>query len=164
MGRAMKDQTQNLGERTLADIGLEQFATYLMNRIMARYNAGLSDKVRSLGLNTAKTRALAVLSVIDTPTITELAAYAVIEKSALSRALDALEAAGHVARRIDDQDSRTYRIRITNLGRKTFQDVWPDMLAAHDALFDGIDDQERHAFIGTLNKILHNTHTRDRHG
>jgi hypothetical protein len=54
------DPLQRLGE-----IGLSNFAPYLMNRIMGRYNADLRQEMTGLGLTTPKMRALAVLSVID---------------------------------------------------------------------------------------------------
>ena len=51
--------------RTLGEIGLQNFAPYLMNRIMGRYNQSLHEQLGKAGLSVAKMRALAVLSVID---------------------------------------------------------------------------------------------------
>ena len=67
----------------LGEIGLTNFAPYLMNRIMGRYNASLRDEMAGLGLTTPKMRALAVLSVIEGPLIRELAVYSVVEQSTL---------------------------------------------------------------------------------
>ena len=50
---------------TLGQIGLQQFAPYLMNRIMGRYNATLRDDFRKQGLTIPQVRTLAVLSVTD---------------------------------------------------------------------------------------------------
>ena len=47
---------------TLGQIGLQHFAPYLMNRIMARWNADLAADFREHGL-TIQMRTLAVLSV-----------------------------------------------------------------------------------------------------
>ncbi len=71
--------------RRLGEIGLQNYAPYLMNRIMGRYNASLREEMAALGLTTPKMRALAVLSVVDGPLIRELAVYAVVEQSTLSR-------------------------------------------------------------------------------
>ena len=84
----MKDDTPLTAR--LGEIGLFNFAPYLMNRIMGRYNASLRDEMGDLGLSTPKMRALAVLSVMDGPLIGELAIYAVVEQSTFSRALDQL--------------------------------------------------------------------------
>jgi len=74
----MTDQRRIAGLPGLGEIGLGNFAPYLMNRIMGRYNASLRADLAGLGLTTPKMRALAVLSVIDAPLIRELAVYAVV--------------------------------------------------------------------------------------
>ena len=157
----MKAQMRKKPHTTLGQIGLDNFATYLMNRIMARYNANLRSQIQSLGLNTAKMRTLAVLSIIKAPLISELAVYSVSEISSLSRALDALENDGLIIRSMDPNDSRAFRVSITAAGRDAFEKMWPDMLESYDAMFAGIDDEERHACIGTLKKMLNNTRIHD---
>jgi DNA-binding MarR family transcriptional regulator len=146
----------SLGETGLGEIGLQNFAPYLMNRIMGRYNASLREEMAALGLTTPKMRALAVLSVIEAPTQGELAVYTVTEPSTLSRALDALEAEGLVARAADDGDSRVVRVRATDAGRAAFGTLWPHMAAAQARMFRGIGRDERRAFVGTLQKMLAN--------
>ncbi|MES2664534.1 MAG: MarR family transcriptional regulator [Pseudomonadota bacterium] len=142
--------------RPLGDIGLSNYAPYLMNRIMGRYNASLREEMAGLGLSTPKMRALAVLSVIDGPLIRELAVYAVVEQSTLSRSLDQLEADGLIRREADAVDTRGTRISITDAGRAAFDQLWPHMAAAQARMFRGIADDERRAFVGTLQKMLAN--------
>jgi DNA-binding MarR family transcriptional regulator len=143
-------------EPRLGEIGLQNFAPYLMNRIMGRYNASLREEMAGLGLTTPKMRALAVLSVIDGPLIRELAVYAVAEQSTLSRALDALASEGLIRRETDASDSRATRVYITDAGRAAFETLWPHMAEAHARMFRGIPDEERRAFVGTLQKMLRN--------
>ena len=140
----------------LGEIGLQQFAPYLMNRIMGRYNASLREDLAKLGLTTPKMRALAVLSVIDNLAISRLAVYAITEQSTLSRALDALEADGLVRRTADPEDSRATRISITEAGRAAFETLWPTMRHTYNHMFAGIDVAEHAAFVATLQKILLN--------
>lgn len=140
----------------LGEIGLQQFALYLMNRIMGRYNASLREDLAKLGLTTPKMRALAVLSVIDNLVIGRLAVYAVVEQSTLSRALDALEADGLVRRTVDPEDSRATRISITEAGRAAFETLWPTMRHSYNHMFAGIDAAEQAAFVATLQKMLVN--------
>ena len=140
----------------LGEIGLFNFAPYLMNRIMGRYNASLRDEMAGLGLSTPKMRCLAVLSVIEGPLIGELAVYAIVEQSTLSRALDQLVADGLVRREADANDSRATRVYITDAGRAAFETLWPHMAATYARMFRGISDDERSAFVGTLQKMLIN--------
>ena len=132
----------------LGEIGLSNFAPYLMNRIMGRYNADLRQEMTELGLTTPKMRALAVLSVIDALPISELAVYAVVEQSTLSRALD-------------PNDSRVTRIGITDTGRAALDQLWPSMAQSYAQMFKDIPDEERQAFVTTLQKVLKNIRKHD---
>jgi DNA-binding MarR family transcriptional regulator len=141
---------------SLAEIGLNEFAPYLMNRIMGRYNASLRAEMAALGLSTPKMRALAVLSVTGGLPIGRLAVYAVVEQSTLSRALDGLEAEGLVRREGDPGDSRVTQVHLTEAGRVAFDRLWPHMARAYGRMFAGIPEDERRAFTATLHRILAN--------
>lgn len=150
----MNDETPR--KPRLGEIGLTSFAPYLMNRIMGRYNAGFRDEMAEMGLTTPKARALAVLSVVEGPLIKELSVYTVVDQSTLSRALDQLQTEGLVRRAVDASDSRAVRVFITEAGRALFDELWPHMADAQSRMFRGIPDDERRAFIATLQKMLVN--------
>ena len=141
---------------TLGQIGLQQFAPYLMNRIMGRYNATLRADLRRQGLTVPQVRALAVLSVADGVTINELSVYTVIEQSTMSRTLDSLEAQGFVRREASEADSRVRKCYLTDEGRAEFNRAWPAMHDAFESMFADIDDAEYSALIVTLQKMLRN--------
>ena len=157
----MNDHPANGDTPHLGEIGLENFAPYLMNRIMGRYNASLRDEMATLGLTTPQMRSLAVLSVIDGILIRELSVYAVVEQSTLSRAIDALSRDGLIRRETDAEDSRATRIFLTGAGRKTHERLWPHMVAFYEQMFVGIDREERRAFVGTLQTMLANIRKHD---
>lgn len=157
----MTDQRRITGQPALGEIGLGNFAPYLMNRIMGRYNASLRADLAGLGLTTPKMRALAVLSVIDAPLIRDLAVYAVVEQSTLSRALDQLAGEGLILRETDAGDSRAIRVHITEAGRAAFEAMWPQMAASYARMFQGIPEDERRAFVATLQKMLGNIRKHD---
>ena len=146
---------------SLGDMGLDGFAPYLMNRIMGRYNAALQEEMSKLGLTTPQMRSLAVLSVRDGILIRELAVYAVVQQSTLSRGLDTLAQNGLVLRQPDPDDSRATRIFLTDAGREAFRRLWPHMSDAYHAMFVGIEGDEKQAFIGTLQKVLKNIRKHD---
>jgi len=148
-------------QQGLADIGLANFAPYLMNRIMGRYNAALRGEMADLGLTTPKMRTLAVLSVDDGLLIGALAVYAVVEQSTLSRALDQLGSDGLIRRETDSSDSRATRIFITDAGRQVFEALWPQIAQSYARMLHGIDEGERRAFVGTLQKVLRNIRHHD---
>ncbi|MEP5731143.1 MAG: MarR family transcriptional regulator [Sulfitobacter sp.] len=145
----------------LGEMGLDNFAPYLMNRIMGRYNAALQEEMADQGLTTPQMRSLAVLSVIDGILIRELAVYAVVQQSTLSRALDTLFQNGLIRRETDEHDSRATRIFITDTGRVAYEKLWPHMAEAYGAMFKGVNDEEKRAFVGTLQTILRNIRKHD---
>ncbi|TDE39812.1 MarR family winged helix-turn-helix transcriptional regulator [Antarcticimicrobium sediminis] len=150
----MKDQVT--APRRLGEIGLNNFAPYLMNRIMGRYNASLREDMAHQGMSTPKMRALAVLAVIDGILIRELSIYAVVEQSTLSRALDGLAGDGLIRRETDKDDSRATRVFITETGRAAFERHWPAMARAYEQMFHGISEAEQQAFLAILHKLLRN--------
>ena len=147
--------------RRLGEIGLENFAPYLMNRIMGRYNANLREEMADLGLTTPQMRALSVLSAMDNILIRELAVYAVVEQSTLSRALDSLANSGLIKRQTDANDSRATRVSLTDAGHAAYERLWPHMAAFYEQMFDGVEPQEQRAFVGTLQTLLGNIRKHD---
>jgi len=145
----------------LAEMGLENFAPYLMNRIIGRYNAALQTEMAALGLTTPQMRSLAVLSTIDGILIRELAVYAVVQQSTLSRALDALSHEGLIRRETDEIDSRATRVFLTSRGRAAYDRLWPHMSQAYEAMFKGINGDQKHAFVETLKTMLRNIRKHD---
>ncbi len=149
-------QTPESGIGRLDQIGLDNFAPYLMNRIMGRYNASLRAEMAKLGLTTPQMRALAVLSVHDGILIRQLAVYAVVEQSTLSRALDKLDRDGKIRRQTDMGDNRATRVFLTQAGREDYLRLWPHMAQSYARMFRGIGEEEQRVFVGTLQKILAN--------
>ncbi|SFS83900.1 DNA-binding transcriptional regulator, MarR family [Sulfitobacter marinus] len=156
-----KDRPAKHTDPTLAEIGLDQFAPYLMNRIMGRYNAAMQEEMAKLGLTTPQMRSLAVLSVHDGILIRELAVFAVVQQSTLSRGLDSLAQNGLVRRQPDPDDSRATRIFLTDDGRAAFERLWPHMSDAYQAMFAGVGAAEKRAFVSTLQKMLKNIRKHD---
>ncbi len=145
----------------LGEIGLNNFAPYVMNRIMARWNANLAEDLKVRDMSTIKMRALAVLHVSGSLTINELSVLAVTEQSTMSRTVDALEEQGLILRTPRPDDMRVRDVAITAQGRAVFEDVWPLMYADLQRMLSGISEDEQFAFLATLHKILRNVRRHD---
>ena len=141
---------------TLGEIGLDHFAPYLLNRIVARWNADLASKLKEHDLNTIQMRTLAVLSLMSGATVNELAVYTVTEQSTMSRALDGMEADGLVRRRQREADMRVREIHVTEKGREAFREFWPEMHEAFGRMFAGISEAEYETLIRLLTRVLRN--------
>ena len=146
---------------TMGEIGLNHFAPYLMNRLMARWNVNMAEELKAHDITTAKMRALAVLSVSSSVTINELSVFAVTEQSTMSRTLDSLEEQGYIRRQPRVEDMRIRDVSITEEGRAAFEKIWPTMYDLFLQMFDGVDEAEYRAFLSTLHKVLHNIRKHD---
>ncbi len=162
-GAASKPSSEAMSKRVpaLAEIGLDHFAPYLLNRVSARWNADLQVRMREHGLNTIQMRTLAVLSVIPNATVNELAVYTVTEQSTMSRALDGIVREGLVRRQQRPGDARVREVHLTDAGRDVFRRFWPAMYAEYQRMFEGIDAEEWDGFVATLNKVLLNIRRND---
>jgi len=145
---------------TFGEIGLNQFAPYLLNRLSARWNGDLRDVLNDLGVGTTKMRALAVLSVASGITINELAVFAVTEQSTMSRTLDTLEEEGLVRRQTKADDLRVREVFITEKGLGLFAAMWPAIYDLYARFFEGVQEMEFRGFIATLHKMLRNSQER----
>ena len=141
---------------TMGEIGLNNFAPYLMNRVISRWNANLADDLKALDMTTAKMRALAILAITPSVTINELSVFAVTEQSTMSRTLDSLEDQGFIRRQPRADDMRVRDVTITEEGRAAFEKIWPTMYDDFLKMFQGIEEEEYKTFVAVLHKILQN--------
>ncbi len=143
---------------SLGQIGLQQFAPYLINSVSLSWTTHLAEALKAHDMTTTKMRALAILSISSPVTINELSFYALTEQSTMSRTLDALEDQGFIVRRPRPEDLRVRDVDITQAGRDAFAKVWPTMYELLLKMLDGVDSEEYKAFIATLHKIILNIH------
>ncbi|MFM8746278.1 MAG: MarR family winged helix-turn-helix transcriptional regulator [Aestuariivirga sp.] len=141
---------------SLAEIGLNHFVPYLLNRIAAIWNAELADELRKFDLTTPQMRALAVLGINSGLTINELSTLTVTEQSTMSRSLDTLESRGLVRRKPRASDLRVREVEITAAGRALFDTFWPLMFGRYQQMFRGISEDDFSQLVATLQRILRN--------
>ena len=146
---------------TMGEIGLNNFAPYLMNRIVSRWNANLAEDLKPLDMTTVKMRALAILSLTPSLTINELSVFAVTEQSTMSRTLDSLEEQGYIRRQPRADDMRIRDVTITENGRAAFEQVWPTMYGDFLKLFQGIEEEQYKTFVDVLHRLLQNIRKHD---
>lgn len=139
---------------SFAELGLERFAPYLINRISERWNTNIREALKGTGLTTMRMRALATLSERPGLTINELSVLAVSEQSTMSRNLDALEEAKLIRRVPKSDDMRAREIYITSAGQRALDAFWPKMHAQYQHLLSGLTPRERDELLRLLSKLL----------
>lgn len=133
---------------------LEAFTPYLMNRVLARYNLGIEEALRSEGISTVQMRTLAVLHDAGAQTVNDLAVLTVTKQSSLSKTLDLMQAAGLIRREAGETDSRVRMIHLTEAGLAAYRRAWPAMERMQDILLADLLPDERLLLNGLMARIL----------
>jgi DNA-binding MarR family transcriptional regulator len=99
------------------------FLPYLIARLAYQLNGDLIEKLRHEGINVSRWRILAVLAMGDGVTISKIIDRAMMQQSALSRALMNMESEGYVRRGPRRDDARYVEVFLTDKGRALFHSL-----------------------------------------
>ena len=129
---------------------------YLMNRVVHRMNDELHARLREQRLSFQHWRVLALLADAGPSTIAELAEYAVIPHSTLSRVLDRMQDHGLLKRTGSREDRRVARIVLTAAGRKRYLGALEATRAVNAHAFAGIAKAEMAMLDRVLERVAQN--------
>ena len=97
---------------------VDGYLLYLLAAASERASAQFHALVKRKGLKVAEWRVLACLFDNDGLMITELAGFALMEQSRMTRIIDRMDERGLVRRAADKADKRRVRVHLTDLGRE----------------------------------------------
>jgi DNA-binding MarR family transcriptional regulator len=109
--------------RKAAEGLFDDFLPHLVVRLAYQLNNDLIEKLRIEGINVTRWRILAVLAMGDGITIKEIIDRAMMQQSALSRALSRMVKEGYVRRVVRREDARCAGIYLTDKGRALFDSL-----------------------------------------
>ena len=123
--------TQKTGPKDSSDAALksedpalfDNFLPHLIARLAYQLNGDLIEKLRREGINVTRWRILAVLAMGDGITINEIVDRAMMQQSALSRALMSMEKEDYVRRVPRREDARYVEVFLTDKGRALFNSL-----------------------------------------
>jgi DNA-binding MarR family transcriptional regulator len=117
------------------------------------------DTLSPVGLRVTQFAVLGVLSIKgdDAPTMRELAQSLVLDRSALSHALQPLLRENLVTLREDENDRRARRVILTSQGAKKAGDAWQLLQSAQDRFESVIGKSQADHLRATLQNIAHET-------
>jgi len=101
----------------------DDFLPHLIARLAYQLNTDLVEKLKREGINVTRWRILAVLSMGDGITITDIIDRAMVQQSALSRALMRMEKEDYVCRVLRRDDARCVEVYLTDKGRALFNSL-----------------------------------------
>ena len=163
----MRQNAQKDGEKApltrmeSAQVLLESIIPYQINRLTFRMNQLLNKDLRAHGLSISNWRVLAVLDHNSEATVNELAAYAMIEQSTLSRMLRRMELDGLLQSHVGANDGRVRSISLTEAGKRKYDEVRAVTLAHTARIVHGLTAQERSVLRRQVSMMLRNVETLD---
>ncbi len=129
----------------------QRVAPYLLNRISHCHYQTLQAGLRAVGLTVVPMRTVAVLAVHGELTVKELRVHAIVKQPAKSRVP---ERDGLVVRGVSMIDQRARRNRLTEEGRRVFDDIWSAMDQARDFLLHALNAWEREELVRLQSGVL----------
>ena len=137
-----------------ADLELEHFLPYRLSVLSNRISQELAGLyAERFALNVTEWRLLAVLGRYPDLTATELAERTAMDKVAVSRAVSSLVADGRLTRKVDGDDRRRTRLRLSAKGYRIYDQVAPLALAYQQQLLAALSADERALLEALLSRL-----------
>jgi DNA-binding MarR family transcriptional regulator len=143
---------QETAERPLFD----DFLPHLIARLAYQLNTDLIEKLRREGINITRWRILAVLSMREGITIKEIIDRAMIQQSALSRALMRMEKENFVRRVPRPDDARCVEVYLTDKGRALFKTLNVVVRRREQRLLEGFSPPQVAAAFALIRRLSRN--------
>jgi DNA-binding MarR family transcriptional regulator len=134
----------------------DDFLPHLIARLAYQLNNDLVEKLRREGINVTRWRILAVLAMGDGITINEIIDRAMMQQSALSRALMNMEAEDYVRRVLRRADARYVEVFLTDKGRTLFNSLNIVVRRRQKRLLKGFWPQEVAAAFALIRRMSRN--------
>jgi DNA-binding MarR family transcriptional regulator len=146
---------------TPADRALfDDFLPHLIARLAYQLNADLIEKLRREGINVTRWRILAVLAMGDGITINEIIDRAMVQQSALSRALMRMEKENYVRRVLRREDARCVEVYLTDKGRALFNSLNIVVRRREQRLLEGFSPAQTTAAFAMIRRLSGNMRSR----
>ena len=134
----------------------DDFLPHLIARLAYQLNGDLIEKLRREGINVTRWRILAVLAMGDGITINEIVDRAMMQQSALSRALMNMEKEQYIRRVLRRDDARYVEVFLTEKGRALFTLLNVVVRRRQKRLLKGFSRQEAAAAFALVRRLSRN--------
>jgi DNA-binding MarR family transcriptional regulator len=134
----------------------DDFLPHLIARLAYQLNADLTEKLRLEGINVTRWRILAVLAMGDGITMNEIIDRAMMQQSALSRALTNMVREGYVRRATHRRDARCAEVYLTDKGRVLFNSLDVVVRRRERRLLAGFSPRQEAAAFSLIRRLGRN--------
>lgn len=135
-----------------APLDLERYVPALLTFLTNKLASSASACYRKhYGIGIVEWRVLAMLAVENHITANRVGQVIGLDKSAISRSLQALEREGYVTSEVDTKDARRYTVSLTPSGRQLHDRVLETAVRREEVLLADLSERE----VDTLIDLLH---------
>ena len=134
----------------------DDFLPHLIAQLAYQLNNDLVEKLRREGINVTRWRILAVLAMGDGININEIIDRAMMQQSALSRALMNMEKEDYVRRVLRRDDARYVEVFLTDKGRTLFNSLNIVVRRRQQRLLKGFSPQELTTAFAMIRRMSRN--------
>lgn len=128
----------------------------LLAQVAQAYRSLSDSFMDRIGMHRAQATLLCRLFARDGMTQSEIAEQLSVQGATVTNMLQRMEEAGLVARRRDPEDNRLVRVYLTDLGRKQERAITGQFVKVEQAIFEGLEIEERAKLRRMLRQILRN--------
>ncbi|MBD8493076.1 MarR family winged helix-turn-helix transcriptional regulator [Pseudomonas syringae] len=137
-----------------AQLDLARYVPGLLTFLTNKLGTGASQCYRKhFGIGLVEWRMLSMLAVESDITANRICQVVGLDKSAASRSLQTLEAAGHIRSQVDPRDARRYTISLTDSGQALHDRVIKVALERERRLLSDLSPQEVDTLIELLGRL-----------
>ena len=133
---------------------LNQFLPYLLNQAAEVTSLAFQDSYRDHGMTRTEWRVMANLGALQTLTAAEICRITFTDKTKVSRAVQALEAAGWLRRSPAEDDRRREKLTLTEAGRILCRQIERRALDFDAGLRAGLGAEQADALATVLQRLI----------
>src|SRR5580704_8616030 len=152
-GTTPSKTTMSTHPKSARRAGFHNFLPHQIARLAYQLNGDLIEKLRREGINVTRWRILAVLAMGDGITINEIVERAMMQQSALSRALMNMEKEKYIRRALRRDDARYVEVYLTDKGRALFKSLNVVVRRRQKRLLKGFSTQEVTSVFAMLRRM-----------
>lgn len=145
--------TRQLGDPGTPAFQVEKYPFYLLNRLVARYNSIIEERLRAIGLDIPYWRVLMILGQQSPLSIRDIAGAAVINLSTMTRIVQRMTAVGLVDCRTRPEDNRVTEVSLTPSGEEKLAAARAATAPVYHKVIGGVGRSEFDQIIETLNRF-----------
>ena len=135
---------------------LERHIFFWLTQVIGSRDRRLAQELKGAGLRVPEWRVLASLYARRRCSMSELADFATIDRTTLTRTVDRMQRAGWVTRLSDGDDMRVTRLALTAAGERLFARIWPAVEQLNRAAVAGLPEATVDALRRTLERMKGN--------